>query len=116
MEKERSLVSWRLGNLPKKERDLINKWLDSQQNINNSITNAILHVIDRAGVGDITSFETQKLLFQNSTPEASETSVSHSAQSDDIMQGVQNKEHEKQIEKENGTQQDFMSGFTKNDF
>lgn len=116
MEKERSLVSWRLGNLPKKERDLINKWLDSQQNINNSITNAILHVIDRAGVGDITSFETQKLLFQKSTSEELETSVSYSVQSDDILQGIQNKEHEKQVEKKNGTQPGFMSGLSKDDF
>lgn len=62
--KERMQVSWRLDYLSDNERKKINAWLDQQANNQKSITNVVLHAIDRFGNADIMDHDIQKLLFR----------------------------------------------------
>lgn len=61
--KERMQVSWRLDYLSEDERKKINTWLDQQSNNQKSITNVVLHAIDRFGNADIMGHEIQRKLF-----------------------------------------------------
>lgn len=60
----RELVSWRIGKLP--DSDQLNKWVNAQGNIQNSITSLVRHMIEQFGYRDITSHDIQKTLFQKS--------------------------------------------------
>ena len=70
-EKERNFVSWRLDKLSDTERAKINDWLDGQGNIQKSITNVVLHMIERFGHDDILDYEIQKTLYGESTSSVS---------------------------------------------
>lgn len=61
---KRKNVSWRVSDQP--ESDLINDWLDQQKNIQDSLTNIILHTISRFGTRNITDYDIQKILYQES--------------------------------------------------
>lgn len=61
-QKIRKAVSWRVSDLPQKE--LINEWLNKQSNIQTSITNIVLHMINRFGMKDIMDYDIQKILYQ----------------------------------------------------
>jgi len=58
----RKNVTWRIADNP--QNDLINQWLDQQKNIQESITNIVLHMIDRFGIQNITDYDIQKILYQ----------------------------------------------------
>lgn len=62
MDKLRKSVIFRLAN--HKQRDILNEWLNNQDNIQDSITNVILHIIDQYGMCNITDFEVQKAMHQ----------------------------------------------------
>lgn len=59
---KRKIVTWRVADTP--QSDLINEWLDKQKNIQVSLTNLVLHIIDRFGMRDITDYDIQKVLYQ----------------------------------------------------
>lgn len=61
MTKERKNVTWRVAEHP--EHKKLNQWLDSQRNIQDSISNIVLHMIDRYGYVNITDYQIQKLLY-----------------------------------------------------
>ncbi|MYL43980.1 hypothetical protein [Virgibacillus salexigens] len=60
----RKNVQWRVGE--HSESDKINKWLDQQKNIQDSLTNIVLHMIERFGMQNITDYDIQKILYQES--------------------------------------------------
>lgn len=59
--KERKNVTWRVAEHSESKK--INKWLDNQQNIQVSLANIVLHMIDRYGYVNITDYQVQKLLY-----------------------------------------------------
>lgn len=59
---KRKIVTWRVADTP--QSDLINEWLDKQQNIQVSLTNIVLHMINRFGIKDIMDYDIQKILYQ----------------------------------------------------
>ena len=59
---KRKIVTWRVADTPKS--DLINEWLDKQQNIQVSLTNIVLHMINRFGIKDIMDYDIQRILYQ----------------------------------------------------
>lgn len=61
MQKERRNVTWRVAE--HSENKKLNQWLDSQKNIQDSIANIVLHMIDRFGNVNITDYEVQKQLY-----------------------------------------------------
>lgn len=62
MAKQRKVVSWRVAD--HSESEILNQWLDKQNNIQESISNIILHIIDQYGCRNITDYEIQKALYQ----------------------------------------------------
>lgn len=62
---KRKNVSWRLSDQVESEQ--INEWLGQQKNIQKSITNVVMHMIDRFGVRNITDYDIQKILYQESS-------------------------------------------------
>ncbi|MGM9923927.1 MAG: hypothetical protein ACI35R_06765 [Bacillus sp. (in: firmicutes)] len=60
----RKNVSWRVSEHP--QSDQINAWLDQQKNIQDSITNIVFHMIDRFGMRNITDYDIQKQLYNDS--------------------------------------------------
>lgn len=64
--KSRTQITWKLDRLSKKQQEQANKWADQQQNIQTSVTNIILHMIDRYGYVDFMDFDVQKDLFKES--------------------------------------------------
>lgn len=61
---KRKNVTWRISEHPENEK--LNNWLDQQKNIQDSITNIVLHMIDRFGDRNITDYDIQKMLYQES--------------------------------------------------
>ncbi|MGG3748218.1 hypothetical protein ABET15_16895 [Heyndrickxia faecalis] len=59
---KRKIVTWRVADTP--QSDLINEWLDKQQNIQVSLTNIVLHMINRFGIKDIMDYDIQRILYQ----------------------------------------------------
>lgn len=76
---KRKNVTWRIGD--SSQNKLINDWLDQQKNIQDSITNIVLHMIDRFGMQNITDHEIQKILYQESLaqPEENHTAEKNAA-------------------------------------
>ncbi|MEB6550204.1 hypothetical protein MXL46_14000 [Heyndrickxia sporothermodurans] len=72
---ERKIVSWRVSQHP--SSDKLNRWCDSQSNINESISNIVLHMIEHFGYKNITDYDIQKALYlgfkTDSSNELSET-------------------------------------------
>ncbi|MED3731097.1 hypothetical protein [Geobacillus stearothermophilus] len=59
---KRKIVTWRVADTP--QSDVINEWLDKQQNIQVSLTNIVLHMINRFGIKDIMDYDIQRILYQ----------------------------------------------------
>lgn len=59
--KERKNVTWRVAEHSESQK--INKWLDKQKNIQESIANIVLHMIDKYGYVNITDYQVQKQLY-----------------------------------------------------
>lgn len=58
---KRKNVTWRVGEHP--EHAKINRWLDKQKNIQDSMANVVLHMIDQYGYVNITDYQVQKQLY-----------------------------------------------------
>jgi len=58
----RKNVTWRVGELS--ETESVNKWIDAQSNIQNTLTSLALHMIDRFGYRNITDHDIQKIMYQ----------------------------------------------------
>ena len=56
-------INWRYGNLSKSDIKMVKKWLGAQRNKNESITQVILHIIQRYGYKDVLNFDMQRQLF-----------------------------------------------------
>ncbi|MDN4090872.1 hypothetical protein [Paenibacillus polymyxa] len=61
-ESKRKVVTWRIEKIP--ERESLNKWIDAQSNIQNTLTMLARYMIDQFGYSDILDYDTQKALFQ----------------------------------------------------
>src|SRR5699024_4298306 len=59
--KERKNVTWRVGEQSEKEK--INKWLDKKDNIQVSLANIVMHMINQFGYVKITDSQVQKQLY-----------------------------------------------------
>lgn len=58
----RKNVTWRIGD--DTQHELLNNWLDNQNNIQTSLANVALHMIDRFGYRNIMDYDIQKALHQ----------------------------------------------------
>nr|AKO69696.1 hypothetical protein [Aeromonas sp. Ne-1] len=58
---QRKTLNIKIDKLPQTEK--VNKWLDSQANITDSISNLILHMIETHGYRDILDFDIQRKLY-----------------------------------------------------
>jgi hypothetical protein len=61
----RKNVTLRVSEHP--QSHIINQWLDEQKNIQESLTNIVMHMIERFGIRNITDYDIQKLLYQDPT-------------------------------------------------
>lgn len=97
--KERKNVTWRVAE--NSESKKINKWLDEQKNIQVSLANIVLHMIDRYGYINITDYQVQKQLYGKITdiPEPIESEEEHNKDSSTEKENSQstNKVDEKDI-------------------
>lgn len=59
----RKNVSWRVSENDHPRAVEINKWLNAQNNIQISLNNIVLHLIEKFGYKDVTDYEVQKALF-----------------------------------------------------
>lgn len=64
-EKNRNIVYLRLDKLTDEKRKKINDWLDAQSNMQESITNLVIHAIERFGNVEITDYNVQKALYSD---------------------------------------------------
>lgn len=69
----RKMISFKIENLPEKERAIVDAWADGQGNIQQSLANIIMHVVSWSGNADVMDFEVQRKL--------------HSVFADDIQAG-----------------------------
>lgn len=86
---KRKIVTWRVADTP--QSDLINEWLDKQQNIQVSLTNIVLHMINRFGIKDIMDYDIQRILYQEFSSGTSKENRTVSNQNEE----ADNKEAEK---------------------
>lgn len=63
--KERLQLLWRLDKLTEDNRNKINEWLDVQSNMQESLTNLVMHAIGRFGNTDIRDYEIQKAFYSD---------------------------------------------------
>lgn len=58
----RRMISYKIENLSPKERALVDEWANGQFNIQQSLTNIIMHVVGFIGNADVMDFDVQKQL------------------------------------------------------
>jgi len=97
MTSNRKLISWRIDSLDPREQEIINEWLDNQQNIQKSITNVVQHMINRFGTTDIMSFENQRVLYTEDTP----STVIKTTASDNVVVEDKQERQEAPVRQEN---------------
>lgn len=56
------MISFKIENLPPKERQVVDAWADGQSNIQQSLANIIMHVVSWSGDADVMDFEVQRKL------------------------------------------------------
>lgn len=66
MQKKRTQIPFKLDRLTEKEQIMVNRWADKQQNMQNSFTSIVLHMINRYGYVDFMDFDVQRELFTES--------------------------------------------------
>lgn len=59
MNKVRKNISFKIENLPLKQQEIINAWADGQANIQQSLANLVMHVVNFTGNDDVMDFEVQ---------------------------------------------------------
>ena len=68
----RKMISFKLENLPEKQRAIVDKWADNQTNIQQSLAFLLMHIVNYTGDVDIMDFDIQRklhLTFLNGTNE-----------------------------------------------
>lgn len=58
----RKMISFKIENLPEKERAIVDAWADGQGSIQQSLANIIMHVVSWSGNADVMDFEVQRKL------------------------------------------------------
>ena len=58
----RKMISFKIENLPDKERKIVDEWADGQKNINQSLANIVMHVVNLTGNTDVMDFDVQRKL------------------------------------------------------
>lgn len=96
--KERKNVTWRVAEHSESKK--INQWLDKQKNIQESIANIVLHMIDKYGYVNITDYQVQKQLYGKIT-EIEPSAVAE--------EGEETKEQPKQQEVEEEIEKDTVN-------
>src|SRR5699024_11373648 len=114
--KERKNVTWRVGEQSEKEK--INKWLDKQDNIQVSLSNIVMHMINQFGYVNITDYQVQKQLYgkiteirqpiedtENEERDTTETfhvekddKKNDSKKEKDMYEGVRSEEHTSELQ------------------
>ena len=57
----RNNVTWRIGEHSQAKQ--LNDWCNAQKNIQDSLTNIVMHMMDRFGTIDIKDYDIQKILY-----------------------------------------------------
>jgi hypothetical protein len=68
----RKMISYKIENLNPKERAIVDEWANGQFNIQQSLTNIIMHIVGFVGNVDVMDFDIQKQLhvtLGNSQPQ-----------------------------------------------
>ena len=58
----RKMISFKIENLPAKEREIVDRWADEQTNIQQSLANIVMHVVKYVGNVDVMDFDVQHKL------------------------------------------------------
>ena len=58
----RKMISYKIENLSPKERAIVDEWANGQFNIQQSLTNIIMHIVGFVGNVDVMDFDVQKKL------------------------------------------------------
>lgn len=118
--KERKNVTWRVAEHSESEK--INKWLDQQRNIQESIANIVLHMIDQYGYVNITDYQVQKQLHGKTAgakhpveteKEADQQEVDQAVEQNSKMFGSE-KESDAEDVKQEKTKEDLFDGLDPN--
>ena len=69
----RKMISFKLENFTDKQRQIIDTWADNQANIQQSLANLVMHVVEYVGNVDVMDYDVQRKLHTMFTPGAIET-------------------------------------------
>lgn len=58
----RKMISFKIENLPDKERKIVDDWANGQANIQQSLANIVMHVVKFTGNADVMDFDVQRKL------------------------------------------------------
>ena len=58
----RRMISFKIENLPAKEREIVDRWADEQTNIQQSLANIVMHIVGYVGNTDVMDFDVQRKL------------------------------------------------------
>lgn len=58
----RKMISFKIENLPDKERKIVDAWANGQANIQQSLANIVMHVVNFTGNDDVMDFDVQRKL------------------------------------------------------
>jgi len=58
----RKMISFKIENLPDKQRQIVDQWADGQSNIQQSLANIVMHVVEFVGNADVMDFDVQRKL------------------------------------------------------
>lgn len=58
----RKMISFKIENLPDKQRKIVDDWANGQANIQQSLANLIMHVVEFTGNADVMDFVVQRKL------------------------------------------------------
>ena len=58
----RKMISFKIENLPEKERKIVDEWANGQANIQQSLANIVMHVVNFTGNADVMDFDVQRKL------------------------------------------------------
>ena len=84
----RKMISYKIENLSPKERAIVDEWANGQFNIQQSLTNIIMHIVGFIGNSDVMDFDVQKrlhLTLGNSIPEQSNVKIDDNEGSMDLL-------------------------------
>lgn len=60
----RKMISFKIENLPEKQRQIVDDWANGQVNIQQSLANIIMHIVEFTGNDDVMDFDIQRKLHK----------------------------------------------------